>query len=274
VDALATLKFNPGEDLSFLREILAAVLALSPAAASLPGYEALAASLSDVTPGDNAKAVAAAYAKAKKAVILFEEAKLSPDAARLLGNIALVAGHATAPRSGILRLKAGANGQGLADLGVQPGHKLLEKLTDGEIRGLFLFGEDVEALPHENLEFLAVQDLALTATAAQADLVLPAQSFAELTGSFVNAVGKPQHLRAALPARLSATNFEMLRGLSAAAGRPLPYRSPEDVRLPAKPTLSPQLIPTPQNGKFAGDNHASTNALYKSLMAFAAGWGL
>jgi formate dehydrogenase major subunit len=274
VDSLATMKLNPGDDLTLLREILAAVLALAPAAAKLPGYEGLAASLSSVTPGDNAKAVAAAYVKAKKAVILFEEAKLSPDAARLLGNIALAAGHATAPRSGILRLKAGANGQGLADLGVQPGHKLLEKLTDGSVRGLFLFGEDVAALPRENLEFLAVQDLQLTATAAQADLVLPAQSFAELSGSFVNAVGNTQRLRAALPTRLSATNLEMLRGLSAAAGRPLPYSSWEDVPLPARPIPAPQLIPAPLGGKLAGDKHASTNALYKSLMAFAAEQGL
>jgi formate dehydrogenase major subunit len=274
VDSLAAMKLDPGEDLSLLREILKAVLELSPAAASLPGYEALAASLSGVTPGENARAVAAAYAKAKKAVILFEEAKLSPDAARLLGNIALAAGHAAAPRSGILRLKAGANGQGLADLGVQPGCKLLEKLADGSVRGLFLFGEDVKSLPRENLEFLAVQDLQLTATAKQADLVLPAQSFAELSGSFVNAAGKIQRLRAALPARLSVTNFEMLCGLSAAAGRPLPYRSPEDVRLPARPTPSPQFLPAPRGGKFAGDKHASTNALYASLMAFAAGQGL
>jgi formate dehydrogenase major subunit len=274
VDALATMKLDPGDDLTLLREILAAMLELAPAAAKLPGYEALAASLSGVTPGDNAKAVAVAYTKAKKAVILFEEASLSADAARLLGNIALVAGHASAPRSGILRLKAGANGQGLADLGVQPGHQLLEKLADGRVRGLFLFGEDVAALPRENLEFLAVQDLQLTATAAQADLVLPAQSFAELTGSFVNAVGNTQRLRAALPACLPHTNLEMLCGLSAAAGRPLAYCSLEDVPLPTRPTLSPQLIPAPQNGKFAGDKHASTNALYTSLMAFAANNGL
>jgi hypothetical protein len=61
---------------------------------------------------------------------------------------------------------------------------------------------------------------------------------------------------------------------AAAAGRPLAYSSWEDVPLPARQALSPQLIPAPPGGSFAGDKHASTNALYKSLMAFAAEQGL
>lgn len=47
----------------------------------------------------------------------------------------------------------------------------------------------------ENLEFLVVQDLFLTETAAQADVVLPVLTFTEKKGSFVNIEGRIQPLQ-------------------------------------------------------------------------------
>lgn len=47
----------------------------------------------------------------------------------------------------------------------------------------------------KNLGFLVVQDLFLTKTAEEADLVLPARAFTEKKGSFINIEGRIQHIR-------------------------------------------------------------------------------
>src|SRR5256884_7058362 len=57
------------------------------------------------------------------------------------------------------------------------------------IKALYVMGANplrhVEQLP-SNLEFLIVQDILLTETAQQADVVLPAVTFAEKDGSMTN----------------------------------------------------------------------------------------
>src|SRR6478672_2143730 len=76
------------------------------------------------------------------------------------------------------------------------------------VRGLFIMGEnpvlsDPDISHAEDwvrgLEFLAVQDLFLTETARWADVVLPASSFAEKTGTYVNTERRIQLADAAVP---------------------------------------------------------------------------
>ena len=77
----------------------------------------------------------------------------------------------------------------------------------GEIRGLYICGEDpvvsdadtahiIRAL--ESLDFLVVQDLFLTRSAAYADVVLPAVSYAEKDGTFTNTERRVQRVRKAV----------------------------------------------------------------------------
>lgn len=276
-DEFAAIKANPGKDLSLLKEILKAVMELSPPAKALPGYSELEASLTSVAPGDVAKAIAEEYTKAKKAVIFFEENKITSDAARLLADIALCAGKADSPRSGIIQMKPHANSQGLANLGVKSGAGLAAAVASGQVKGLFIFGEDVPEMNLSGLEFLAVQDLQLTETAGKSDLVFPAQSFAEVCGTFTSSVGVTQKLSAAVPSFMELSNFQILTGLSAAAGAPMAWRNLEDVSAHLERTACTEASDrklVPVSGNELAQTIANTNALYNSLMSFAMSKGL
>jgi len=85
--------------------------------------------------------------------------------------------------------------------------EIVHKAGHGDIKFLYIMGENPmvsdpdlshveEAL--KNTEFLVVQDIFLTETAALADVVLPAASFAEKEGTFSNTERRVQRVRKAI----------------------------------------------------------------------------
>ncbi len=85
--------------------------------------------------------------------------------------------------------------------------EIFPAVHEGRIKAIYLVGENPalsdpdsnhirEAL--EKLEFLVVQDIFLTETARMADVVLPAASFAEKDGTFVNTERRVQRVRQAI----------------------------------------------------------------------------
>jgi predicted molibdopterin-dependent oxidoreductase YjgC len=95
-------------------------------------------------------------------------------------------------------------------LKADPGLTLMEMfdaIHEGRIKAMYLLGE-TPALSEPNirhgmsavekLEFLVVQDMFLTETAQQADVVLPACSFAEKDGTFTNTERRIQRVRKAI----------------------------------------------------------------------------
>lgn len=116
---------------------------------------------------------------------------------------------------GIRPLNGPNNLRGARDMGVRPGKcgrsatEIMKGASAGEIKGLFILDEnpmysDFEPFYEEaalkRLDFLAVQDIFLTKTAALADVVLPTACFAEKDGSFTNAEGRVQPIRKAVSA--------------------------------------------------------------------------
>jgi formate dehydrogenase alpha subunit len=85
---------------------------------------------------------------------------------------------------------------------------MLPKAEEGALRALYVMGEnpilsdpDANHAKHclQSLDFLVVQDIFLTETAALADVVLPAESWAEKLGTFTNSERRVQFVRPAVP---------------------------------------------------------------------------
>ncbi len=143
-------------------------------------------------------------------------------------NLALLTGIAGRQGSGLYLCGEKANSQGAIDQAILPGEKglgaqqMLEAAGAGELKALYLVGEDpLTSYPNRTLvekalseSFLVVQDLFLSPTAQQADVVLPATSFAEKDGTYTNAERRIQRLRAGIkPPGEAKTDFVILQQL-------------------------------------------------------------
>jgi formate dehydrogenase major subunit len=92
----------------------------------------------------------------------------------------------------------------------EPGWKIpqmFDAAIEGKLKALWLMGEDVvqtdpdvHHVRHamESLEFLVVQEIFMTETAKYANVILPASSFLEKSGTFTNAERRVQRVHAAV----------------------------------------------------------------------------
>ncbi len=109
----------------------------------------------------------------------------------------------------------------------------------GEVRGMYIMGEnplmsdpDLHAAREhfENLDFLVVQDIFMTETAAIADVVLPASSWAEKDGTYTNTDRRVQRVRPALPPPGQARqDWAIVADLAHRMGRDLRLDSPAEI---------------------------------------------
>ena len=128
------------------------------------------------------------------------------------------------------------------ELDAKPGLTVVEIMggaLDGVIRGMYMMGENPflsdpnvnkvrKALT--NLEFLVVQDIFLTETAEFADVILPATTFFEKSGTYTNTDRRVQVGRKALqPPGGARQDWEITCEIGARMGYPMEYGSPEDV---------------------------------------------
>ena len=114
-------------------------------------------------------------------------------------------------------------------------HGALEK----EIRGMLIMGENPflsdpninkvrKALA--NLDFLAVQDIFLTETAEFADVILPASSYLEKSGTFTNSDRRVQLGNPVLPLPGEARpDWQILSDIATRMGLPMQYDSPAEI---------------------------------------------
>jgi NADH-quinone oxidoreductase subunit G len=195
--------------------------------------------------------LAEALAGSEGAIILYDEmATLAPgceDLAADLQALAVITDNVTRTGSGVGPLIEDANSLGARDMGLLPdalpgyqpapekGLPYNEMLSSSDIRALYVMGANplrhVEQLP-SNLEFLIVQDILLTETAQQADVVLPAVTFAEKDGSMTNIDHHVQAIRHALrPLPGAKADWEILTEIAKYLGQKWTYSSPQDVLL-------------------------------------------
>jgi formate dehydrogenase alpha subunit len=121
----------------------------------------------------------------------------------------------------------------------KPATEVWENVLSGDIRGLYIFGEDpVVADPNishvkkalEKADFTVVQDIFLTDTAKMADVVLPAACFAEKDGTFTCTERRVQRVRKAVePPGEARADWRIFCDLSKKMGYEMDYASAEDV---------------------------------------------
>ncbi|MCL4869941.1 MAG: NADH-quinone oxidoreductase subunit NuoG [Anaerolineae bacterium] len=165
--------------------------------------------------GDDPLTVAAAsLVNANNLVIFYGYEGLSygetDTLARILANLLLLKNnegqaHAGRVNNGLIAVWPHNNTQGAWDMGIhpafEPGYKavanpgmgeaeIIAAAQTGDIRALYLLGADPvgdgRMADRGKLDFLVVQELFRTPTAKLADVVLPAQSWAENDGTFTN----------------------------------------------------------------------------------------
>ena len=142
---------------------------------------------------------------------------------------------------------------GCGDLNCKPGLTVVEMMNEaheGDIKGMYIMGENPMVsdpdLSHvqgslENLDFLVVQDIFMTETAALADVVLPATSWAEKDGTFTSTERRVQYIRKAVDAPGEArADWEIISDIATRMGSDLfNYSSPQEIFEEVR-TVTPQ----------------------------------
>jgi formate dehydrogenase alpha subunit len=116
---------------------------------------------------------------------------------------------------------------------------MVPAIPEGKIKALYIVGENpvisdpdsdhlVKAL--KQLDFLVVQDIFLTETAALADVVLPATTFAEKAGTFSNTERRVAPVRQVIPPLGdSRPDWQIIAEISRRLGYPMDYADPEAI---------------------------------------------
>ena len=117
--------------------------------------------------------------------------------------------------------------------------EMFDAIIAGDLKAMYVMGEDPVLTDADanhvrkaidGLEFLVVQDMFMTETAAYADVVLPAACYAEKDGTFTNTERRVQRIRKAVePPGDARPDWEIICDLSHRMGHEMEYDSPSDI---------------------------------------------
>lgn len=225
-DNLAEVIINLENNTDILKEILAAAITEGLTvnnADKIYGYDNLKTELKSTNPGAESLNIAQAFAGAKKAIIIVDGHEVTQAGTQLLTNLALITGKIGSPRNGIIVVTPGANHLGLWNLGITAcGCKQKEALHQGNLKGMFIFGEDpvgAGSLTAEELklaELLVVVTPFMTATAELADVIFPGSTPVEVDGTYIAADRKVKRVSSVLNPIGGKNNEEIIYGLARA----------------------------------------------------------
>lgn len=182
-------------------------------------------------PDDAVTKAAEIFAAAQPAAVVTSAGAGSGDLVRALANLQMVTGNVGKAGAGVGLLRGKSNAQGAADVGAVPGENgltvpaMIDAAVAGKIKVMYVMGENIAlAGPHVadaigKLDFLVVQDMFMTETAARAHVVLPSAAFAERDGTYTNSERRVQRVRKAVaPAGSSRADWEIVAGVAKAMG--------------------------------------------------------
>ncbi len=181
--AAISLRYQPGADAQTVYGLF-------------DGVEQAKKFASEDEPIKNARQLIAA---AQNLIVVFGDERQTDDAAlaQACANLVVATKHIGKANNGLLPLWPHNNTQGVYDMLSAQGVGSLS----GALKALYVVGLDPigDGAPLPQAEFVVVQELFLTATAKQADVVLPALAWAERDGTFTNAERRVQRYYKALP---------------------------------------------------------------------------
>ncbi len=242
------VRYAYGEEVATLNGMLASVK-------TGKGVEGLSEAIKEAKnskPGKEAKAAAEAIAGANNLIIFVGSEGLdaagSGALAQAASNLLLATGHAGRANNGLIVVWPTANGQGASDMGFRsdylPGYRPVKKMGMGyhdtlaglaknKLKAVYIAGADpvfddaeAEKALRDTKAFIIVQDLFLTATAALADVVLPAQSIAEREGTYTSGERRVQRFYPAIePIGQSMADWEIAQMIGERLGYDQPSAS-------------------------------------------------
>lgn len=172
-----------------------------------PGGEA--AFISSLLPNKKSEPneMAKAFAQAANAVVIYGSEGIGLQASQRLAagcaNLLIQSGHFGKPNNGLMAAWRNGNTQGAWDMGFRPSVDLKEKISKAGL--LFIAGADPAgddpdfARAVDLASFVIVEELFLTETAKRADIVFPAQAYAEREGTYTNGERRVQRFYQAIP---------------------------------------------------------------------------
>jgi NADH-quinone oxidoreductase subunit G len=250
-----TVVHRPGSAVAVLNAIAKCLIdekLVNAGAATVPGYAELEKALSGFSSeafaaqsglsAADIKKMASEYAAAGRALILFPVGQAytghTADLATAVANLAILTGNYGKEGCGVLCLSEKNNSQGAVDMGFYAqdgglnGLQILDACAAGTVKTLFIAGENpLISYPDRTkvkgaldaVEFLIVSELFLTETAAMADVVLPACSFAEKEGTFTSTDRRVQFFKPAIRKNVQIrADFEIFSDLIALLGGQAP----------------------------------------------------
>ena len=188
----------------------------------------------------------------------------SQDDVKALGNLTLQLGRIGQPGNGLILIRDYVNGQGLLDMGadprylpgyVAPGQKGIErfnklwntdlkeifkpvdmekKLREKKIKALVIVGENplistrAQALL-KNVGFILLLDHFRTETAEAADIILPASTPLESTGTYTACDRRVQKSEAIFPPKSGFSNLEIINALAEKLSMPLQLKNTVEI---------------------------------------------
>jgi NADH-quinone oxidoreductase subunit G len=184
---------------------------------------------------------AAVLRDAKNPMIVVGQGALArPDGARVLGAVRRIAESAHLVRedwNGFNVLHYAAGRVGGLDLGFVPGAGgldvagIIAGCKSGAIEVLYLLGADEIDTSDLGSAFVICQGHHGDRGAGRADVVLPGAAYTEKDGTYVNTEGRVQLARRAVfPPGEAREDWKILRALSGAVDRPLPFDTLRDLR--------------------------------------------
>ena len=201
--AAISIRYQPGMDTQAVYGLLASISNQQSATPALHEAQRGASVSNQIAKfaSDEAviKGAGQLIAEAQNLIVVFGDERQSDDAAlaQACANLVVATGHLGKANNGLLPLWPHNNTQGVFDMLSAQGLGS----ASGEVKALYIVGADPIGAGHNlpKADFMVVQELFMTATAQQADVVLPALSWAERDGAFTNAERRVQRYYKGLP---------------------------------------------------------------------------